>query len=457
MFSSFVNEVLIRSKRLLLIGLDYFFLLMSIFIAHIYFEYPEFGLIPDESSSLWISFLVFIFLVQFVVFYTSELYIVPTRHKRVLKTNSIYLLLCLLIVFSLIAIFCYATKFSLGRDVLLLGAFISFICSVVNRLLLVQVFSPKYFGLTQPIKCLFVGNGPLSEQLKIERNFVTRYKLIEFNILENASCFREIIKELGVEVILIDPTSNIKISNELLEELIKLKFQQIQVVDMGSFFEKVTFKVPLLYLTGSWFLNTQVFNEISNRTLFRAKRIFDIFVVLLLAPVALPLVLISGALMKLTSSGKIIYKQERVGENGQIFTVFKLRSMIEESEKDGVQWTLKNDPRITRIGKFLRTLRIDELPQLWNIFIGEMSLIGPRPERPEFTKELKRDIPYYDLRHSVKPGLSGWAQINEPLASPSESLEKLEYDLFYVRNISLWIELSIVLQTIKVIFMRKGR
>ena len=167
---------------------------------------------------------------------------------------------------------------------------------------------------------------------------------------------------------------------------------------------------------------------------------------------------ITALVIKLSSRGPVFFSQTRVGFKGRAFTLYKFRTMHNNAEKQGAQWARDNDPRVLPIGHFLRKSRIDELPQCWNIFKGDMSIIGPRPERPEFTSELTNDIPYYDLRHIIKPGLTGWAQVNYPYgASTEDALRKLQYDLYYIKNYSLFLDLNIMLRTLITVFQRSGR
>jgi lipopolysaccharide/colanic/teichoic acid biosynthesis glycosyltransferase len=172
-----------------------------------------------------------------------------------------------------------------------------------------------------------------------------------------------------------------------------------------------------------------------------------------------PLILIAAAMIKLTSPGAVFYSQQRVGQNGRTFTIRKLRSMQQDAEKGtGAVWSKGSaDARITKVGRFLRKSRIDELPQLWNVLVGDMSMVGPRPERPEFVQNLTRDIPYYGQRHVVKPGLTGWAQVCYSYgASVEDALQKLQYDLFYIKNLSIALDLFIIFKTVKTVVLRKG-
>jgi exopolysaccharide biosynthesis polyprenyl glycosylphosphotransferase len=188
----------------------------------------------------------------------------------------------------------------------------------------------------------------------------------------------------------------------------------------------------------------------------RAKRLSDIIVSFFVLLISSPFWPIIALCIKINSRGPVFYAQKRVGQNESLFSLFKFRSMVDKAEKDEARWASEDDKRITLVGKILRKLHLDELPQFWNVIKGEMSLVGPRPERPEFVEELKKEIPYYSLRHFMKPGLTGWAQVNFPYASSLEdSQEKLEYDLYYISHMSLLFDLRIFLKTAQKILLEK--
>jgi len=190
----------------------------------------------------------------------------------------------------------------------------------------------------------------------------------------------------------------------------------------------------------------------------RIKRAVDIVGALALITASFPIMLLSAIATKIVSPGPVLFSQTRVGTNGAHFTIYKFRTMHLHAEKSGAQWASKEDNRLIPLGSFFRKTRIDELPQCWNILKGEMSIVGPRPERPEFTETLTKDIPYYDLRHVVKPGLTGWAQVSYPYgASTEDALKKLQYDLYYIKNYSLLLDLNILLRTVLVTLRRSGR
>jgi exopolysaccharide biosynthesis polyprenyl glycosylphosphotransferase len=182
----------------------------------------------------------------------------------------------------------------------------------------------------------------------------------------------------------------------------------------------------------------------------------DIFIALFGLIISLPITILTAILIKIDSRGPVFFSQRRVGLNDKVFTIYKFRSMVTDAEKNGAVFAKVNDSRVTRMGAFLRKSRIDEIPQLWNILAGDMSFVGPRPERPEFVQDFSRKIPYYSLRHIVQPGLTGWAQVNYRYgASEEDALEKLKYDMYYLKNISFMVDLRTALKTINVVLFRQ--
>jgi sugar transferase (PEP-CTERM system associated) len=241
-----------------------------------------------------------------------------------------------------------------------------------------------------------------------------------------------------------------------LKDLLRIKTKGVHVNDFSSFIERETGRVDLDTLNPSWLIFSDGFS--SARMLSSAiKRIFDIIASLLLLVLTLPIIALFAVLVKLDSKGPAFFRQTRVGLYGEPFTLIKLRSMRIDAEKDGAKWAEKDDPRITRLGRFMRKFRIDELPQAWSVLKGEMSFVGPRPEVPSFVESLEREIPFYAERHMVKPGITGWAQINYPYgASIEDSRRKLEYDLYYAKNYTPFLDLVILLQTLRVILWPEG-
>jgi len=241
-----------------------------------------------------------------------------------------------------------------------------------------------------------------------------------------------------------------------MSELLECKLEGINVIDVSSFFERETGHVQLDSLNSSWMVFSDGFCRTSSRGL--VKRIFDVFVSLILLALTLPIMAITALAIILETGMPVLYRQTRVGECGEPFEVLKFRSMRVDAEKDGKpQWASAGDSRVTRVGAIIRLLRIDELPQIFNVLRGDMSFVGPRPERPFFVNELTKEIPWYQSRHSVKPGITGWAQIRYPYgASVEDARRKLQYDLYYAKNHSLFLDLLILFQTVQVVLFRRG-
>jgi len=241
-----------------------------------------------------------------------------------------------------------------------------------------------------------------------------------------------------------------------LHEVLNCKFSGIEVIDAPSFYEQLTGKLMIENITPSWF----IFSNGFRRTGFGRviKRSADLVLSLMGIIATLPLLPFIALGIKLTSPGPVLFRQVRVGQGDRPFVLLKFRTMGVDAEKGtGAVWAQKDDPRVTRFGKFLRISRLDEIPQLYNVLKGEMSLIGPRPERPEFVEKLKEIIPYYSERHFVKPGVTGWAQVKYAYgASTEDAIEKLRYDLYYIKNMSLLLDVIIVLETFKVMLFGRG-
>jgi sugar transferase (PEP-CTERM system associated) len=242
-----------------------------------------------------------------------------------------------------------------------------------------------------------------------------------------------------------------------LDDLLRIKTTGVHVNEISSFLERETGRVDLDSVNPSWLIFSDGFSS-GRRLSGISKRLFDVVASLILLFATMPVVIVFAILVKLESRGPAFYRQIRVGLFGQPYSVLKLRSMRSDAEVEGkALWAEKDDPRITVIGKFIRKVRIDELPQTWNVLKGEMSFVGPRPERPEFVADLEQQLSYYAERHMVKPGITGWAQINYPYgASIEDSRHKLEYDLYYAKNYTPFLDILILLQTIRVVLWPEG-
>ncbi|HUW38642.1 MAG TPA: TIGR03013 family XrtA/PEP-CTERM system glycosyltransferase [Rhodocyclaceae bacterium] len=241
-----------------------------------------------------------------------------------------------------------------------------------------------------------------------------------------------------------------------LNQLLTCKLEGVRVVEQSTFFERIGGEVRIDALRASWLIFGDGFRQ--GRVRSFVKRAFDLVASICLLVVTLPVMLVTAVAVTLESSGPVLYRQERVGRDLKTFKVFKFRSMRTDAEADGVpRWANANDSRITRIGHFIRRTRIDELPQIFNVFKGDMSFVGPRPERPYFVDQLAEQIPYYSARHSIKPGITGWAQVSYRYGSSVEdAIHKLQFDLYYVKNHTIFLDLLILIKTVKVVFSGEG-
>jgi sugar transferase (PEP-CTERM system associated) len=241
-----------------------------------------------------------------------------------------------------------------------------------------------------------------------------------------------------------------------IQELLQAKLSGVRVEDATTTYERLTGKILLDDLKPSWLIFSDGFR--ASRITRVLKRMLDLSLSLLGFMLAAPLMALTALAIRLDSPGSVLYSQERVGENGRIFTVYKFRSMRTDAERAGqAVWARDKDDRVTRVGRFIRATRLDELPQLWNVMRGDMSFVGPRPERPFFVEQLAREIPFYVQRHAVKPGVTGWAQVKYQYGSSIEdAMEKLRYDLYYIKHMSVFFDLTIVLDTVKVVLFGKG-
>ena len=274
-------------------------------------------------------------------------------------------------------------------------------------------------------------------------------------VLPNSLGLPEIVRGLGVKEVIVAVREQ-RGGVLPLRELVDCRIGGVPVTDLAGMYERVRGEVPLESLKASWLIYGQGFAQGGLRSF--VKRTFDIVVSSLMLVATLPIMLLTALAVRLESAGPAIYRQERAGFGGRRFMCLKFRSMRVDAENDGVaRWATKSDPRITRVGTLIRKLRVDELPQLVNVLRGEMSFVGPRPERPSFVEELKKAIPFYDVRHSVKPGLTGWAQVRYNYgASVEDARKKLQFDLYYVKNHSLFLDILVLIETVRVVLFREG-
>lgn len=437
-----------RLQILILLLGDLILFYLSLYLA-LTLRYQDFA-----SEKIWAAHqtpFFYVHLLWLFVFYIGGVYDIKNFAsykkilEKILKAMASASILAMLI-FYLVPSFQIAPKTNLLLDIAILSLFL------VTWRRIFWTFNKKI----SKIKTVFWGN---SEEIK---NFV---ELLKNNpqlgyepVLIPESNDNSIIKTLTKNNIpLIIISKNILKNEETARMLYETIPLGISVMSFPDFYESLVEKIPLSMVSEEWFLEN--LHEINKKYLEKIKRIFDLIMAILLGIPTLLLFPFIALLSKIESSDKVLVHQKRVGKNGNIFTLIKFRSMYQASESDGqAKWASPQDQRITKVGKILRKTRIDELPQLWNVLKGEMSFMGPRPERPEFVSQLKKEIPHYAIRHLVKPGLTGWAQIKYPYGGSVKDAEaKLEYDLYYIKNRSLVLDLAIAAKTIATIISSQGR
>lgn len=385
--------------------------------------------------------------------------------------NSLRFAVARLLVAISIGIICLSAIFFLVPDLSLWRSnlFYSMIISTLLLLALRIILGKTLGGVAFKRRLVILGAGSRAQRIKdLAASPNAGFVVVGFIGMNDGrqqipeAINRDAIYNLADHVVLLNASEVVLALEERrnalpLEDLLRIKTTGVHVNDFSTFLERETGRVDLDSLNPSWLIFSDGFSS-GRRLSSVAKRLFDILASLVLLVVSLPVVLVTALLIRLESPGPAFFRQKRVGLYGQEFELIKLRSMRQDAEKDGkAKWAEKNDPRVTRIGKIIRKLRIDELPQTWAVLKGEMSFVGPRPEREQFVSDLTTKLPYYAERHMVKPGITGWAQINYPYgANLEDARHKLEYDLYYAKNYTPFLDLLILLQTIRVLIWPEG-
>ncbi|MDH4161666.1 MAG: TIGR03013 family PEP-CTERM/XrtA system glycosyltransferase [Nitrospirota bacterium] len=354
-----------------------------------------------------------------------------------------------------------------GRGVLLINMAVVTILVYSWRLL----FEVLFKFARKPLRMIVIGSGFSGKHIyDILRKHPDAFTVIGFldddpgrsgtgigehRVLGGSGMLMDLTERRAMDAVVIAITGNK--TPRLLTALVDAKMKGVEVYDMPDLYEEITGKLPADHIGDAWMAYARFKGVRRNLYTLHLKRIMDILQSVLGLILSLPIAIIAAIAIKLDSRGPVLYQQARMGKNECIFTLCKFRSMRSDAEDGAAVWASPDDPRITRVGMFLRKTRIDEIPQMWNVLKGEMSFIGPRPERPEFIAQLKKEVPFYSFRHAVQPGITGWAQVNYRYgASKEDALEKLHYDLYYIKNLSFTLDMHVLLKTIRVVLFGKG-
>lgn len=458
-FSHYVSKLM---SSLLLIEMLVF--VSSTYGAHTYFFWN--GWTSTNKGEMLLSSATAYALMMTLSFAAFGLYQIEGEPKM----NAIIakLLPAGLVGFGMTTVFLsLATHVTVPVEIIGLAAVASTFAALIVRVVIFHAFSMSF----HESKVIFVGEGAIAKEcshLAEQSPFPQKYKVVGFVPLKREQSqipsHRLLLDDLSLAALakmhnvseIIVSTQDRRGSSFPLEQLLECKLKGIKVTGASEFFERVARQIKVEFLYPSWL----IFGDGFNQSIWRSfcKRTFDLSASLLIFAVTLPIMLLTALFIFLEDRGPLIYRQERVGKGGRTFYVLKFRSMGVDAEKNGApQWATTNDNRVTTVGKVIRKLRIDELPQVINVLKGEMSFVGPRPERPYFVKQLCEQLPYYDMRHSIKPGITGYAQVRYQYgASVDDAMHKLKYDLYYVKNHSLFLDLLILIDTLQVVLFAKG-
>lgn len=412
----------------------------------------------------------FIFLAWLIINYINNLYNLAHIKEENYKNHFLQSALIALI-FSVLLIYIFPEKNVSPKTILVLSIFLGYGFSHIWRI----VFSKYINTKTLLSNVIFVGFSKEIEELTkiLLRHPERGYKTIAiidhanslksmdfpfFDIYHGLKTLRPAITNHNANLVVVEP--NLKEEPDAMRELYELLFWDVKITDTNTFYETITGRIPPSVFSEGWFLEHLQNHEPVYEKL---RRIYDFITGVTMGIFFLFILPFVAIGIKLSSKGSIFFIQTRVGKFGKIFNLYKFRSMYSLSEDgsaelDGAEFAQKNDKRITTIGKFLRQTRLDELPQFFNLLKGDISLIGPRPERPEIVEQLKAIMPYYPLRHIIKPGITGWAAVHQHYTDTLEtSLQKLQYDLYYIKNRSLVLDISIILKTVNVVMRMMGQ
>lgn len=453
----YMKRIITQSKRAALVIGDILLLYLSLYAA-LAIRYGN-SFTPDTWNFHLFPFTIS-FAVWIAIFYIGGLY-EPSVAKNNYSFYSLAIKTVLTALAATIILFYLIPSFGIApkTNLLLMGAIFFALFLLWRHFYNIFIRSSRFSHPT-----IFIGSN---KEMQAVIDIITSHPQLGYHsvaVIETAAHaqaaeLQKLAREHGVDTVVYAKNLNgeHQESSDMAKILYSLLPLHIDIMDLPTFYARITGKIPVSIIGETWFLENLIQSE---KDVFEIeKRLFDIIASFVGGVCALIFFPIIALCIMLDSTGPIFYTQRRVGKNGMSFRLVKFRTMITDAERTGITWTKAEDKRVTKVGSILRKTRIDELPQLWNVFTGDMSFVGPRPERPEFVEGLEKEITHYPMRHLVKPGLTGWAQIHQPFggASVADSIEKLQYDLYYIKNRSFVIDVDILAKTVLVILRREGR
>ncbi|MFK5981535.1 MAG: sugar transferase [Flavobacteriaceae bacterium] len=454
----------ISERKILLRVFDIISVLSLLYLVGIVFDFDYF--IINEENWIW-SIVLALYLTVFATIF--ELYNLQKASKFEVVIQNVILTSSVTVLFYLLTPF-YTPMLPENRlQIVYFYLSVNLSLFIWRYLYIVLISAPRYFKRvlllcdTADLDTIITSLHKSDPNYKVigfintdVKNF-THYQtkdILEFNIQKVS----EIVKKHQVSEIVVATSQDGEITVELYNQLINLLERGVPIREYTQVYEEITHRVPVQHVDKDFYRYFPFSRSNQNKLYLFFHRLLDvIFSIIGLAFgfLLLPIIFIGNLI---ANKGPLFYTQERVGRNGKPFKIYKLRSMITDAEKDGAKYTTKTDSRVTKFGRFLRKSRFDEIPQFINVILGDMSVIGPRPERPVFVKELSEKIPFYEIRHIVKPGVTGWAQVNASYGiTTDDALEKLQYDLFYIKHRSFFLDINIVFKTLSTIVFFRGQ
>jgi exopolysaccharide biosynthesis polyprenyl glycosylphosphotransferase len=462
-----IFRVPVRRQQILLVAGDLGILLVSLLLAFVVARFAHFNVLFVLDKFTGGSLIYFS--VYLAVFYVGQLYEVEGRYRE--SRSFFYICVLVAAAFMIIGTLYYAIPFwRIARRVMAIQApivaVLIYLWRSVHHLVSRRVVAPR--------SVLLVGTGETAESLirDIRDGYAHEYRIagvveddparqgtdvLGVPVVGDSRRIPEVVAREGVDVIVFASGYRSALNGHLVRHVLDLKTRGVQVFEMPTFYMRVTGKVPVRYIEDRWLLFGQDFPGIGAQERLRLKRILDVVLALACLVVLAPAAILCAILVRLTSRGPVLFRQERLGLDRSPYQLLKFRTMRVDAEEGGPRWATPDDERVTAVGRILRRLRLDEIPQFVNVLRGEMSIIGPRPERRHFVEMLEKEIPYYGLRFAVRPGLTGWAQVNHPYGNSVEDAHtKLQYDLFYIQEKSLFLDAVILLKTLQTVVFRPG-
>jgi len=462
-------NVPIRRMQILLFVVDLGLLLLTLMLAFVIARFAKFNIlfVLDRFS---IACLIY-FTVYCLVFFVGQLYDVESRHEEMMRS---FLYICGLVLVANLVIsmaYYFLPSWRIARRVMVIQAPLAALLIYGWRRAYVMVSR----GLVSARRVLLVGAGETMASLiqDLREGYAPEFAIVgvidddpgkmgrDFGgvpVLGGTPALKDVVAREKIEIIVFSPGYSSAANGHTVRNVLDLKARGVRVYELATFYMRVTGKVPVRYIEDQWLLFYQDFAGITRADERNLKRLMDIVIAASSLTLLAPVMLFVALLVKATSRGPVLYRQERVGLDKRPYQLLKFRTMRLDAESSGApRWATYNDERVTGVGRFLRRMRLDELPQFFNVLRGEMSVIGPRPERPHFVDLLEKDIPYYALRFAAKPGLTGWAQVNYRYgASVDDAHTKLQYDLYYIQEMSPFLDLVILLKTFQTVLFRPG-